>query len=88
MPNLAVGMDQGGHYLFVVNKDSIVEQKPVKLGQQIDHLRVIEKGLTKSDWVIINGIQFARPGAKVTPNKSSQQYSDQSHIHPAQMHAR
>ncbi|MDR3604120.1 MAG: efflux RND transporter periplasmic adaptor subunit [Syntrophaceae bacterium] len=76
VPNLAVGMDQGGHYLFVVNKDSIVEQKPVKLGQQIDHLRVIEKGLTKSDWVIINGIQFARPGAKVTPIKSSKQYSE------------
>jgi multidrug efflux system membrane fusion protein len=76
VPNLAVGMDQGGHYLLVVNKDSIVEQRPVKLGQQIDHLRVIEKGLTNSDWIIINGIQFARPGAKVTPIKSSKQYSE------------
>jgi RND family efflux transporter MFP subunit len=76
VPNLAVGIDQGGHYLFVVNKDNIVEQKPVKLGQQIDHLRVIEKGLAKSDWVIINGIQFARPGAKVTPIKSSEQSSE------------
>ncbi|MHB8202202.1 MAG: efflux RND transporter periplasmic adaptor subunit [Desulfomonilaceae bacterium] len=76
VPNLAVGMDQGGHYLFVVNKDNIVEQKPVKLGQQIDHLRVIEKGLAKSDWVMINGIQFARPGAKVSPIKSSEQSSE------------
>ncbi len=76
VPNLAVGMDQGGHYLFVVNKDSVVEQRPVELGQQINHLRVIEKGLTKRDRVIINGIQFARPGAKVTPIKSSGQSSE------------
>lgn len=72
VPNLAVGIDQAGRYLLVVNGDNLVEQRQVTVGQQIDHLRVIEKGLKPDDWIIINGMQQARPGAKVTPIKSSQ----------------
>jgi len=32
-------------------------------------LRVIEEGLKDDDWVVVSGIQRARPGAKVTPVK-------------------
>ena len=30
-------------------------------------MRVIEEGLKADDWVVVSGIQRARPGAKVTP---------------------
>lgn len=72
VPNLAVGLDQAGRYVLVVNKDNVVEQRQVEIGQQLDRLRVIEKGLAKDDWVITNGMQRARPGSKVTPIKESQ----------------
>jgi membrane fusion protein, multidrug efflux system len=72
VPNLSVGLDQAGRYVLVVSKDNVVEQRQVEIGQQIDRLRVIEKGLAKDEWVITNGMQRARPGSKVTPIKESQ----------------
>ncbi|HMK34011.1 MAG TPA: efflux RND transporter periplasmic adaptor subunit, partial [Desulfomonilaceae bacterium] len=72
VPNLSVGLDQAGRYVLVVNKDNVVEQRQVEIGQQLDRLRVIEKGLAKDEWVITNGMQRARPGSKVTPIKESQ----------------
>jgi multidrug efflux system membrane fusion protein len=40
------------------------------MGQLVDGLRVIEEGLQPGDWVIVNGIQRARPGAKVDPERT------------------
>jgi len=70
VPELAVGIGQTGRYVLVVNKDQIVEQRPVKTGQLEGTLRVIDEGLAKDDLVVVNGIQRARPGAKVTPKES------------------
>ena len=61
----AIGSDQGGRYVLVVNKDNIVEQRKVDPGQLIGELRVIEIGLTKGDRVVIGGIMRAIPGQKV-----------------------
>jgi RND family efflux transporter MFP subunit len=65
--DVAIGSDQGGRYVLVVNKDNIVEQRKVDPGQLIGELRVIEKGLTKDDRVVIGGIMHAIPGEKVEP---------------------
>ena len=71
LPELAVGISQAGRYVFVVNKDQIVEQRLVKTGQLEGTLRVVEEGLAKDDWVVVNAIQRARPGAKVNPKESA-----------------
>jgi RND family efflux transporter MFP subunit len=71
VPELAVGISQAGRYVFVVNKDQIVEQRLVKTGQLEGTLRVVEDGLAKDDWVVVNAIQRARPGAKVNPKESA-----------------
>jgi len=63
----AIAADQRGDYLLVVNNENVVEYRRVKLGISIDGRRVVEEGITSSDWVIVNGLQRARPGAKVTP---------------------
>jgi RND family efflux transporter MFP subunit len=63
----ALGVDQGGRYLLVVNDQAVVEHRPVKVGAGVNGLRVIEEGLAADDWVVVSGIQRARPGAKVTP---------------------
>jgi RND family efflux transporter MFP subunit len=65
--DVAIGSDQGGRYVLVVNKDNVVEQHKVDPGQLIGELRVIEKGLTKDDRVVIGGIMRAIPGQKVEP---------------------
>jgi RND family efflux transporter MFP subunit len=63
----AVGADQRGSYLLVVNAENVVEYRPVRLGIESDGLRVVEDGITPKDRVVINGLQRARPGTKVQP---------------------
>ena len=67
VPDVAIGSDQGGRYVLIVNKDNVVEQRRVEPGQLIGELRVIRKGLTKDDRVVVGGIMRAIPGQKVEP---------------------
>jgi RND family efflux transporter MFP subunit len=63
----AIGNDQRGIYLMVVNAENVVERRSVETGQRIDGLIVIEDGLQKDDRVVVKGVQRARPGRKVDP---------------------
>ena len=63
----AIGSDQRGDYLLVVNDKNIVEYRPVKLGLQFGSMRVVEGGVKAEDWIVVNGLQRARPGAQVKP---------------------
>jgi hypothetical protein len=51
--------------VLVVNKNSVVEQRKVETGPLVGPLRVVEKGLTKDDRVVVGGIMRAIPGQKV-----------------------
>jgi membrane fusion protein, multidrug efflux system len=68
--NRALGVDQSGAYLLVVNADDVVEQRAVETGALVDGLRVISGGLTKSDRVVVDGLQRATPGAKVAVTRA------------------
>lgn len=67
VPDRAIGSDQSGRYVLVANKDNAVEQRKVELGQQMGELRVIAKGLTASDRVVVSGLLNVVPGAKIDP---------------------
>jgi membrane fusion protein, multidrug efflux system len=67
LPDTAVATDQSRKIVFVVKDDNTVEAKPVTLGPLDEGLRVIRDGLKPEDKVIVNGLQRARVGAKVTP---------------------
>jgi RND family efflux transporter MFP subunit len=67
VPDVAIGSDQAGRYVLVVNKDNVVEQRKVEPGQLEGDLRVIEDGLTKDDRVVFGGVMQAIPGQKVDP---------------------
>ena len=67
----AIGTDQDRKYVLVVNEKNVVEYRPVKLGPLQGALRAVAEGLAPGEWVIVNGIQRARPGATVTPEKVS-----------------
>jgi RND family efflux transporter MFP subunit len=70
VPDTALGTDQGGRYLLTVGKDDIVEQHPVEIGELNGTLRVIEKGISPDDRVIVSGIQRAVQGQKVAPQNA------------------
>jgi RND family efflux transporter MFP subunit len=65
VPEVAVGGDQAGRYVLVVNADGIVEQRRVEPGQTTGEMRVIESGLKPDDRVVVAGILDAVPGQKV-----------------------
>ncbi|GGF66511.1 MexE family multidrug efflux RND transporter periplasmic adaptor subunit [Azorhizobium oxalatiphilum] len=63
----AIGTNQSGSYVLVVGADNVVKQQNVTLGQvQGQGLRALTGGLAKGDQVVINGMQRAIPGSKVT----------------------
>jgi multidrug efflux pump subunit AcrA (membrane-fusion protein) len=45
----------------------VVEQRKVEIGPQVGSMRVIDKGLTENDRVVIAGMLRAIPGQKVDP---------------------
>ena len=67
IPDAAVRTDQARKIVLVVGKDHTVAAKPVETGPLVGNLRVIRSGLTRADRVIVQGVQFAMPGAKVKP---------------------
>ena len=67
VPDVALGSDQGGRYVLVVNNENVVEQRKVTTGPLDGDLRVIESGLKPDDRVVIAGLLRAIPGQKVDP---------------------
>ncbi|MHB1218122.1 MAG: efflux RND transporter periplasmic adaptor subunit [Alphaproteobacteria bacterium] len=66
VPDRVVNLDQVGQYVLVVGNDNTVQQRRVKVGSLVGGLRVITDGLTDDDLVVIDGMQAATPGSKVT----------------------
>ena len=71
IPDTAIATDQSRKIVFVVKEDDTVEARPVVLGPLDEGLRVIREGLKAEDRVIVDGIQRARVGAKVTPHAAA-----------------
>lgn len=66
----AVGSDQSGEYVLVVGSEDKVEKRNVETGARIDGLRVVEGGLKGDEWIVVKGLQRARPGATVAPERT------------------
>jgi membrane fusion protein, multidrug efflux system len=70
LPDTAIATDQSRKIVFVVKNDDTVEARAVVLGPLDDGLRVIKEGLKPDDRVIVDGLQRARVGAKVSPHEA------------------
>ena len=70
VPDSAIATDQARKIVFVVKDDNTVEAKPVTLGPLDEGLRVVREGLKAEDRVVVDGLQRARVGAKVTPHEA------------------
>jgi RND family efflux transporter MFP subunit len=69
VPEEAIGNDQQGSYVMIVNEKNGVERRSVKAGPRVDHLRAIGEGLTGKEWVVVKGLLRAAPGRLVTPER-------------------
>lgn len=67
VPEEALGADQLGRYVLIVDDKNVVERRGVELGQLNGTMRVIDKGLTGDERVIVNGLLRAIPGRQVNP---------------------
>jgi RND family efflux transporter MFP subunit len=67
VPSVALGSDQAGRYVLIVNAENTVEQRKVEVGPTVGEMAVIENGLQPDDRVVIAGILRATPGQKVDP---------------------
>jgi membrane fusion protein, multidrug efflux system len=65
VPDEALQSDQGRKYVYVVNGKNEVEYRAVELGQALQGLRVIKKGLAQGERVIVSGMQRVRPKVEV-----------------------
>lgn len=72
VPDPAMGADQRGRFVFVVNPDDTVEKRPIEIQTRLSRAGtlVIEKGLSPEDRVIVSGTQRARHGMKVAPEEA------------------
>jgi multidrug efflux system membrane fusion protein len=76
VPDSAVLPDQSDHMVLTVTEDGTVAPKIVQTGDLRDGLRVIRSGLAATDRVIIEGIPYAAPGAKVTAKQGTIKLAD------------
>ena len=67
----AIGRDQSGAYLLVVDENNVVQRRPVELGSKYDGMQAVVGSIGPQDRVIVNGLQRARPGAKVAPQEAA-----------------
>jgi multidrug efflux system membrane fusion protein len=72
VPDIALGNNQQGRYLLVVDDKNAVEQRQVEVGELVDGaLRIIKSGLKPDDRVIVGGEMRALPGNTVVPVTAS-----------------
>ena len=65
----ALGTDQLGKYLYMVNDSDKVVYTPVTVGPLYhDSLRVIEKGISPNDRYVTKGLLKVRDGKTVKPS--------------------
>ena len=82
IPQVAIGYDQLGPYVLVVDDQKVVQRRGVKQGVPVKDLVVIQEGLTVEDWVITNGLLSAIPGKQVTPVKEAVPKAEESAAPP------
>jgi RND family efflux transporter MFP subunit len=71
VPQVAIGFDQQGDYVLLVNDRNIVERRSVVPGIVSGTNRVIDQGLQGNEQVVVDGLLRAIPGREVTPMKET-----------------
>lgn len=73
IPEQAIGADQQGNYVYVVDQNNKAQYRTVTLGAKDSGNVVVTKGLKESERIIVQGLQRAKPGQEVTPQDAKPQ---------------
>ncbi len=71
IPPSAVGNDQQGDFVYVVNPSDVVERRTIVKGPLTESGLAIRSGVAAGDRVIVNGLLNARVGEKVAPTTAT-----------------
>ncbi|MCP1338289.1 efflux RND transporter periplasmic adaptor subunit [Idiomarina sp. M1R2S28] len=63
----AVGTDLNNKFVLVVNSNNELEYRAIELGEKVNGLRIVSKGLTPTDKIVVNGLQRVRANMQVDP---------------------
>ncbi len=70
IPDTAIGQDQQGAFVMIVNAQHTVERRNIQLGPLVDNeFRGVASGLQGNEWVVVKGTIKAAPGRPVTPER-------------------
>ena len=78
IPDAAIGADQTQQFVYVIDENNVAERRTIEPGRLEDGLRVIHKGLSADDRVVISGMQRVRAGSPVTPKAAEVAERDDS----------
>ena len=67
----AILTDQDRKYVYVVQPDAKAAYREVALGASVADKRIIEKGLSAGDQVIVGGLMLVRPNTPVAPQPAA-----------------
>jgi multidrug efflux system membrane fusion protein len=72
VPAQAILVGQGGSFVFVIEADNTVSQRPVTPGLTINGLSIVENGLKLGEQVVTDGQLRLTKGARVEPKNVAQ----------------
>lgn len=67
VPAKAVEIEKGGAYVYVVRPDSVVERRFVEMGPETGNNIIVERGLGRSEHIVVEGYHKLTHGMKVEP---------------------
>ena len=70
VPDTAITSDLNQRVVMVLGSGNVLHEKAITLGPIYRGLRVVRTGLAPSDLVVIDEINRAKPGLKITPKRS------------------
>ncbi len=77
VPTKSIVIEKGGAYIFLIRRDSTVEKRFIELGPEIGNNTVVERGLMKSEEIVVEGYHKLTHGMKAisapVPNTEEEQ---------------
>jgi RND family efflux transporter MFP subunit len=70
VPARAVLRDQEGPYVLTIDGENKIDRARINLGQSVSGWAIVLGGIDPSTRVVVDGIQFARPGGTVVPEEA------------------
>ena len=65
-----------GAYVFIMRRDSTVERRFIELGPEFGNNVVVERGVSKGEYIVTEGYHKLTPGMKVRISTSKQEKAE------------